>query len=69
MKKLNQQMNYQFDRLGERITYSFEAEEMDTELREFQNVTFKSYTRLTNQKYLVHYRPIKCFVSKSQVFH
>ncbi|KAI3417508.1 hypothetical protein GPALN_013230 [Globodera pallida] len=37
LKKLNKQMNYQFDRLGERITYSFEAEEMDTELRHFQN--------------------------------
>nr|CAD2152283.1 unnamed protein product [Meloidogyne enterolobii] len=34
---MNNHMVYQFDRLTERITYSFEAEEMDTELREFDN--------------------------------
>ncbi|CAK5047438.1 unnamed protein product [Meloidogyne enterolobii] len=37
LKKMNNHMVYQFDRLTERITYSFEAEEMDTELREFDN--------------------------------
>uniref|UniRef100_A0A1I8BCK0 Secreted protein n=1 Tax=Meloidogyne hapla TaxID=6305 RepID=A0A1I8BCK0_MELHA len=39
LKKMNAHMVYQFDRLNERITYSFEAEEMDTELREFNIVS------------------------------
>lgn len=38
LKKLNEHMSYRFDRLDERISYGFDAEEMDTELREFKNV-------------------------------
>jgi hypothetical protein len=32
-------MNYQFDRFDERISYSFDAGEMDTELRAFGDVS------------------------------
>ncbi|KAF7634852.1 hypothetical protein Mgra_00005746 [Meloidogyne graminicola] len=36
--KLNKQMEHQFNKLNDRLTYLFFTEEMDTELREFQNV-------------------------------
>uniref|UniRef100_A0A1I8BY19 Uncharacterized protein n=1 Tax=Meloidogyne hapla TaxID=6305 RepID=A0A1I8BY19_MELHA len=35
LKKLSTHMTYQFERLSERITYSFEVEEMDREMLDF----------------------------------